>query len=93
MRGKSVPAHDIDEHLGAQIRAARMERGVTIEHLADLIQDDPEIVKAMEAGRTRVSAIRLARISRGLDKPLSWFYAGLPGQDVFDRKAPDVRSV
>ena len=70
-----------------------MERGVTIEHLADFIQDDPEIVKAMETGKTRVSAIRLARISRGLDKPLSWFFDGLPGQEVFDGKAPSARSV
>ena len=88
-----MPASEIDKHLGARIRFARMELGFSAERLAAMIDDDLDLVKAMEAGELRVSALRLARISRNLDKPLSWFFDGLPGQEVFDDNKPKARSV
>ena len=70
-----------------------MELGISPERLAEMIEDDPDVVKAMETGDLRVSALRLARISRNLDKPLSWFFEGLPGQEVFEDKKARARSV
>ena len=88
-----MPNSEIDKHLGARIRFARMELGLSPERLAEMIEVDPDVVKAMEAGELRVSALRLARISRNLDKPLSWFFDGLPGQEVFEDKKSKARSV
>lgn len=46
-------------------------------------------IEIMESGEVRIPSIQLARLARILDLPLSWFFAGLPGQDVFD--ATDAR--
>ena len=88
-----MASNDIDKHLGGRIREAREARGLAVERLAHLMEDAPDVLTAMEAGQMRVSALRLARISRSLGMPLSWFFEGLPGQEVFGDKASDKSSV
>lgn len=72
---------------------SRGEAELGVEELAELIQDTPEHIMAMEAGSIRVPSLALARISRIVDKPLSWFFEGLPGQDVFESDSETKRSV
>lgn len=74
---------EIDRHLGLKIAEARTERGHTQAEFAKVIGTDVATVAAMEVGDVRVASIMLARISRELGYPLSWFFDGLPGQDVF----------
>jgi len=88
-----LPVSDIDRHLGARIAEARRELGLTHQKLGALIESDPEQIEAMEEGRLRVSSLVLARISRCVDKPLSWFFAGLPGQEIFESGLRTARSV
>lgn len=57
--------------------------------LAREINLQSDEIEAMEAGEVRIASLQLARIARVLDLPLSWFFAGLPGQEVFD--APGAR--
>ena len=54
-----------------------------------MIEVDLAILIAMETGAVRVTSLLLARAARVLDFPLSWFFDGLPGQEVFD--APRIR--
>lgn len=80
---------EIDRHLGRKIMEAREQRGQTQAALARRIDIEPAVLEAMEAGQMRVASLQLARVARQLDLPLSWFFDGLPGQDVFD--APRLR--
>ncbi|MEC7291708.1 MAG: helix-turn-helix transcriptional regulator [Pseudomonadota bacterium] len=75
---------EIDRHLGLRIEEARQLRGLSQAELADVIEADVATIAAMETGQVRIASIVLARIARELDLPLSWFFDGLPGQDVFD---------
>lgn len=91
--GEVLSATEIDRHLGRRILEARTERERDRGDIARIIDSDVATVEAMEAGRVRVASIALARISRALDLPLSWFFDGLPGQDVFDSDRRERRSV
>jgi len=53
--------------LGAAIRAAREETGVTIERLADLTGLSQSFVGRLERGVVNVSVERLARVAEALD--------------------------
>lgn len=79
-----MPSSAIDKHLGQRIQLARHGVGLTIEVMAEQVQYSVDEVSAMEAGSIRVPSLALARISRVVDQPLSWFFDGLPGQEVFD---------
>jgi len=87
--GEAVSGSEIDRHLGRRIIEAREQRGQTQEALARRIEIEPALLDAMESGRVRVASLQLARVARILDLPLSWFFDGLPGQEVFD--APRLR--
>ena len=80
---------DIDRHLGRTIRAGRNQAAQSVEALARQLEVATSQIEAMEAGHVRIASLQLARIARALDLPLSWFFDGLPGQDVFD--APRAR--
>ena len=88
-----MPASAIDKHLGKRIASSREAADLTLESLAEMIDYQPEQVAAMEAGTERVPSLALARISRVVDRPLSWFFEDLPGQEVFDAGETAKRSV
>lgn len=75
---------EIDRHLGRKISEARKQRAQSQDALADLIEVETAVLSAMESGEMRVASLLLARIARAFDLPLSWFFDGLPGQEVFD---------
>lgn len=89
MPGDAVSGTEIDRHLGRRISQARSQRGLSLDALAQQTETSAQDIADMEAGEVRIASLRLARIARTLDMPLSWFFAGLPGQDVFD--APRAR--
>ena len=88
-----MPISEIDRHLGERIANARQAAGVAPEKLAEQIEIDAQALSKLEAGNMRVSALVLARVARALSTPLSWFYSGLPGQQVFDASTEKRRSV
>lgn len=63
---------------------ARRDADLSIDDLAERIHYQTADIAAMETGKQRVPSLALARISRVVEKPLSWFFEDLPGQDVFD---------
>lgn len=79
-----VEVGKIDQHLGMRIAQARSEAGVNLDEAAAALEMSKADFAALEAGDQRVSAFRLARISKYFGRSIGWFYAGLPGQSAFD---------
>ena len=52
---------------GAQIRAARLRRNLTVRTLASAVGVSPATISQIENGRTKVSVSRLGRIADALD--------------------------
>jgi ribosome-binding protein aMBF1 (putative translation factor) len=82
--GEAVSGSEIDRHLGRRISEARNQREQSQYELAKTIDVDVDELNSVESGEVRVASLLLARVARALDLPLSWFFDGLPGQDVFD---------
>lgn len=80
---------EIDRHLGRKISEGRVQSGLSVDALAQQVEASADQIEAMESGEVRIESLQLARISKVLDLPLGWFFAGLPGQEVFD--APRAR--
>ena len=80
-----MTACKIDKHLGARIGVAREESGVERLDLAAAMGVSDHDLSAIEFGQVRIRASLLARAAVRLNRPIRWFYEGLPGQAVFDR--------
>ena len=76
----------IDKHLGARIANARTEQQIGLADLAAVLDITDQEFLALEQGLVRIRAGELARLACHLDRSISWFYDGLPGQAVFDRR-------
>lgn len=76
----SVPkkqANSIDKHVGSQVRARRMTRGMSQEKLAKLLGLTFQQVQKYEKGVNRIGAGRLFDLARILDVGILYFYDGL----------------
>jgi transcriptional regulator with XRE-family HTH domain len=82
-----VVAGKIDKHLGLRIAQARSDAGVSLDEAAAAVDMSTADFAALEAGEARISAFRLASISKYFGRTIGWFYAGLPGQSAFDAKS------
>lgn len=80
----------IDKHLGERIALARQGSQAELDWLAAQIETCPETLSAFEAGERRIRALYIARCAKALNRPLKWFFEGLPGQDVFATKRNPV---
>jgi transcriptional regulator with XRE-family HTH domain len=75
----------IDRHLAARISEARKRSGIRLEDAAKVLELSTIDYNHLELGNTRVDARSLAILAKLYDQPIRWFYAGLPGQSVFDK--------
>ncbi len=66
----------IDHIVAKRIRLIRLERGVSLEWLAQRIGISYQQVQKYEAAKNRVTASRLFLISQALGVPLDYFYYG-----------------
>ena len=82
-----VVVRKIDKHLGMRIAQARSSSSISLDAVAAALELSVADYDALERGERRVSAFALAILSRQFDRPISWFYEGLPGQSVFRRDA------
>ena len=76
---------NIDQHLGQRLAEARQSSGVSATAAAEAIEKSGLEYAAIERGEVRIRAIFLARLGRLFGRPVSWFYRGLPGQEVFEK--------
>jgi transcriptional regulator with XRE-family HTH domain len=75
MRGHSGA---VDRHIGAKVRAARLETGQSQTQVAQALGVAFQQIQKYESGTNRISASTLYELSRLLHKPVQFFFDGLP---------------
>ena len=76
-RFKLSQPHQVDQHVGALIRAKRKAMGMSQTQLAEALGITFQQIQKYERGANRVSASKLYEIAQKLDTPLAAFFAGL----------------
>ena len=71
----------MDEHIGRQIRIARLAIGMSQEKLGDALKLTFQQVQKYEKGTNRVSGSRLTQIANAVGRPVASFFEGGPGHD------------
>ena len=71
-------AHAVDKQVGGQVRARRLELGMSQSKLADAVGLTFQQIQKYEKGTTRVSASRLQQFSNILGVPVPFFFEESP---------------
>jgi transcriptional regulator with XRE-family HTH domain len=69
----------VDKHVGARLRAARLEAGKSQTQVAEALGVTFQQLQKYEKGTNRMSAGTLHELSRLLDTPVQFFFDGLGG--------------
>lgn len=72
MGGK--PATKRDKQIGARIRKAREDQGLSPASLGLILKQTYQSVLRYESGTARIAASTLEDIAKALGKPVEWFY-------------------
>ena len=76
----------VDVHVGAKVRARRLELGMSQEKLGDAIGLTFQQVQKYERGSNRIGSSRLVQIANALEVPPTYFFEGGPGQTKANSK-------
>lgn len=79
MSGKIFVSTSIDEHIGQRMQLRRNMMGLSQKDLAGSCGVTFQQIQKYETAENRISASRLFEISAALETPVSFFFAGLPG--------------
>lgn len=71
----------VDLHIGNQIYAARLAKGLSRQELSDQIGVTHQQLQKYEKGVNRISVGRLVLIAKALDRSVDSFYSGLDSID------------
>ena len=74
--GVERTATQLDQRIGARVRARRLELGMSQERLADLVGVTFQQVQKYEKGLNRVAASRLHAIATALEVSMTYFFEG-----------------
>jgi transcriptional regulator with XRE-family HTH domain len=66
-----------DQLIGARLREARLEQGLTMEAIAAELGILLNAVSKKERGLDRLSAVQLAKVARMLHRDPGWFLEGI----------------
>ena len=69
----------VDQHVGARMRAARLEAGKSQTEVAESLGLTFQQVQKYEKGTNRISAGKLHELSRLFDTPVQFFFDGMAG--------------
>jgi transcriptional regulator with XRE-family HTH domain len=69
----------VDQHVGARMRAARLDAGKSQTEVADALGITFQQVQKYEKGTNRISAGTLHELSRFFDTPVQFFFDGMDG--------------
>ena len=78
-RKRGAESIAIDDSIASRVREMRIMRGLTQQHLGDLIGVTYQQAHKYECGVNRISASRLWKISQVLKVPIADFFEGLDG--------------
>jgi transcriptional regulator with XRE-family HTH domain len=92
LRSKRRRSTDIDQRVGARIRARRIMLGLTQQQLSDAVGVTYQQAHKYERGVDRISAGRLFQIAEALNVPTSYFYEDL-GADAANPATSHERMV
>ena len=81
--------HSVDTHVGKRFREKRILCGLSQAELAKELGVTFQQIQKYEKGSNRLSASRLYGASRIFEEPVSYFFAGLPGQKGFQESNLD----
>lgn len=81
-------ARSPEEVLGAQVRAARMAKGISLRSLARALQVSPATLSQIENGRTRLSVSRLSGIADALELTVAQIVDMVARSDSSQSAAP-----
>lgn len=73
--------------LGRRIQARRLDRGLTLQALADAAEVSVSMISSVERGQKAPTVVVLARIAGGLDVPLADLVAATGGRVIVRRAA------
>ncbi|MBR5904640.1 MAG: helix-turn-helix domain-containing protein [Alphaproteobacteria bacterium] len=79
MAMKSGLVGEVDLHIAQRIQLRRVMLGMSQSDLAKYCGISFQQIQKYETGGNRISASRLFDLSRALETPVSFFFAGLPG--------------
>ena len=68
------PSAELERHIGRRLRAARKEKGWSMELLGEAIAVSYQQVSRFEKGEHRISAGQLYTLAAYLHRPVSWFF-------------------
>lgn len=81
---KDATAEPVDLHVGERVRIARVLMNMSQQKLAAKCGITFQQVQKYERGLNRVSASRLVMIAEALERPVAWFFEGLPSYPQTD---------
>lgn len=81
---KDATAEPVDLHVGERVRIARVLMNMSQQKLAAKCGITFQQVQKYERGLNRVSASRLVMIAEALERPVAWFFEGLPSYPTTD---------
>lgn len=87
MSGKPFSPTPVDEHIGQRMQLRRVMMGMSQKDLAKRCGVTFQQIQKYETAGNRVSAARLFDLSTALEAPISFFFAGLPGNLPEETKA------
>lgn len=95
MSRKTVVPSAVDEHIGQRLQLRRTMMGMSQKELARRCGITFQQIQKYECAGNRISAARLFDLSMSLDTPVSFFFAGLPGnlpdENRMTRSMPPLR--
>jgi len=69
----------VDQHVGARVRAARLEAGKSQTEVAESLGLTFQQLQKYEKGANRISAGKLHELSRLFETPVQFFFDGMAG--------------
>ena len=79
MSGKITAPTSVDAHIGQRMQLRRNMMGLSQKDLARICGVTFQQIQKYESAGNRISASRLFNVSTALETPVSFFFAGLPG--------------
>lgn len=77
-----VGPNPVDVHVGARLRARRVELGISQERLGESLGFAAQQIQKYERAANRISASKLFEIADVLQVPVAYFFEGLPSKHL-----------
>lgn len=93
MSGRPFMPTSVDEHIGQRVQLRRTMMGLSQKDLAKICGVTFQQIQKYETAGNRISASRLFELSTALETPVSFFFAGLPGNMPTENRSGRVLRV